>query len=160
MMRIVDNCKAKCSTLRLPFSQIILLCQVAQNTCHGSTTWFTTMPGGWALNQMHWHIVKMSTPKVRMLMHLITCITPSPCPWLASYCEQSSWTQCPSSSPCIMASILTQSPSHIWYACKSALTWPPWSLLLFHLLTCGHSQKMATSFTIRDYCIFLTIKTC
>ena len=83
-------------------------------------------------------------------------ITFSLCSKLVSYCVQLSSTQHPSSSPSAMVSRLTQSPSHTSHASELALTQP---LPLRHLATLGHFQKMATSFTIRNYSMSQIIRT-
>src|SRR5882724_13121153 len=93
----------------------------------------------------------------RILMHWLTCTTSSPCSRLVSYCKQSSLTQHPSSSPSDMVSTLTQLLSLTSHAYESALTQPLPSQPWLHL-TLGHSQKMATFFTTRDYSNSLTIR--
>src|SRR5882724_9652345 len=101
----------------------------------------------------------MSILRVRMLMHLLTCIIPvhvQGWPAIAGNHPQLSVPPHlhPSWSP-----KLTQSLNHTSPACESALTQLPWSLLWLHLLTLGHSQKMTTSFTTRDYCMSLITRT-
>ena len=65
----------------------------------------------------------------------------------------------PFSSPSIMVSIPIQLLSHTSHTCELALIRPPWSLPLCHLVTPGHFQKMATSFTTRDYSMSLIFRT-